>query len=25
VTMWAALRELGELPSGRPERLFDVA
>ena len=25
VTMWAALRELGELPSGRPERLFGVA
>ena len=24
VTMWAALRELGELPAGRPERLFGV-
>ena len=25
VTMWAALRALGELPAGRPERLFGVA
>ena len=24
VTMWAALRVLGELPQGRPERLFGV-
>ena len=22
VTLWAALRALGELPAGRPERLF---
>jgi maleate isomerase len=24
VTLWAALRELGALPSGRPERLFEA-
>ena len=24
VTMWAALRHLGNLPEGRPERLFAV-
>ena len=24
VTLWAALRALGELPAGRPERLFAV-